>query len=295
MRGEGIHLVTGAFTFQIKASVPHLIDDVADMYADYPVDDPPGIDDARLRFAAPSLLRRYFAPTAMSWVDGNPLFEAVPTHRAFALFETSLNWSIAFSDVTPMFLHAAVLERAGRALILPAPSGSGKSTLAAALAWRGWRLLSDEMAIFAFEVGRLRANPRPVSLKNTAIDVIRGFEPRAHLSRVYRGTPKGDISFMRPPPGAVARAQEQAIPGLVVAPEYRANAKANVVRLKKNEAFDLLSRNAVNYSSMLQTGFDLLTGVVERCGAYRLTYSDLETAIDVIEGLHNESLAPVSL
>lgn len=291
MRREGIHLVTGAFTFQVRTSLPQFVDQFVDMYADYPIDDPPAIDDARLRFAAPSWLRRYFAPSVMSWRDDEPMFGAVPARLALTIFESSLNWSIALSDVTPMFLHAAVLERDGRALVLPAPSASGKSTLCAALAWRGWRLLSDEMAIFSFDDGRLRPNPRPVSLKNRAVDVIRAFEPRAHLSRIYRGTPKGDIGFMRPPPEAVARAQEMAIPGLVVNPKYEEGADANVVRLRKIEAFELLTGNAVNYSSMLQTGFEMVTGIVERCGVYRMTYANLDAAVELIDRLHRDSLS----
>jgi HprK-related kinase A len=191
-----------------------------------------------------------------------------------------------------MFLHAAVLERDGRALILPAPSSSGKSTLCAALAWRGWRLFSDEMAVFSFEDGRLRPNPRPVSLKNNAVDVIAAFEPKAHMSRIYRGTPKGDIGFMRPPPDAVARAQEFAMAGLVVTPKFTEGAAANLVRLDKVEAFRLLTNNAVNYSSMLQAGFEMVTGIVERCGAYQMTYSSLDAAVGMIDRLHRESLSP---
>src|SRR5262249_35178814 len=162
------------------------------MYGDFPIEDPPGIDDVRLRLAAPSLLRRFVARRVASWHGAEQPMGQVPVYRAFTLFESSVNWTIALSDVAPMFLHSAVLERDGQALVMPGASGSGKSTLCTALAWRGWRLFSDESAIFCFETGQLRPNPRPISLKNNAIAVIAGFEPRGHMSRIYRGTPKGD-------------------------------------------------------------------------------------------------------
>jgi len=289
LRGEGVHLVTGAFTTHVRAALPGFAAEFADMYADYPVDDPPGIDDARVRIAAPSLWRKYFAPQAKAWLEGKHIFGPVPADRAFTNFETTLNWSVALSDVAPMFMHAAVLERDGRALIMPAASGSGKSTLCAALAWRGWRLFSDEMAVFGFETGGLRPNPRPVSLKNNAIDVIAGFEPRARMSRIYHGTPKGDIAFMRPPRDAVARARETAPPGVVVTPIYTEGAAASLAPMERVDGFQLLTGNAINYSSMLQVGFDMLAGIVERCGFYRLTYSKLDDAIRLLDRLHTGS------
>jgi HprK-related kinase A len=227
----------------------------------------------------------------MAWIADEPAFGPVSADLAYTIFETALNWSIALSDVAPMFLHAAVLERDGRALILPAPSASGKSTLCAALAWRGWRLFSDEMAIFDFDSGDLRSNPRPVSLKNAAIDVVRAIEPRASISRTYRGTPKGDVAYMRPPPEAVARAQDTASPSLVVTPQYVAGAPTEVVRLHGREAFELLTANSVNYATMLRWGFDRIVGMVERCIVCRMTYSDLDAATEALDRLHREAMA----
>ena len=184
----------------------------------------------------------------------------------------------------------AVASGLAVSLIAAAASANSKARRRP-LAWRGWRLFSDEMAVFSFEDGRLRPNPRPVSLKNNAVGVIATFEPKAHMSRIYRGTPKGDIGFMRPPAEAVARAQESAIAGLVVTPKFTDGATTNCVRLDKIEAFKLLTSNAVNYASMLQAGFEMLTGIVERCGAYQMTYSSLDAAVELIDRLHRESLS----
>ncbi len=45
-----------------------------------------------------------------------------------------------------LVLHAAALERDGRALLVAGPSGSGKTTLTLALLERGFRLLSDDFS-----------------------------------------------------------------------------------------------------------------------------------------------------
>ena len=285
LRGEGLHLNSGAFTTELRIELPHLVDEFAAMYARYPVEDPPEIDDARVRVAAPSRWHRYFQKQANARAE-DILFEPVRADHAFTLMESAMNWAAAASDVSPLVIHSAVLERDGRALILPAPSGSGKSTLAAALGWRGWRLLSDEMAIFCFEDGRVRPNPRPVSLKNKAVDTIAAFEPRARFSRTYRGTHKGNIGYMEPPPGSIEKAQEKAVPGLVVVPTYREGAPLTLTASDRADGFRWLADNSVNYSSMLRTGFEMLTGVVERCGLFLLTYSSLDEAVAAIDRLH---------
>ncbi len=112
------------------------------------------------------------------------------------------------------------------------------------------------------------------------------------MSRVYRGTPKGDIAYMQPPAEAIARAQETAVPGLVVSPELRRRRDRDAwSRSTGPRDFAWLTDNAVNYSSMLQTGFEMLTGIVERCGFYRLTYSNLDEAIGAPRPLHRRPVA----
>ena len=285
---EGLHVVTGAFTFHLRIELPGLVDDFAAMYAYFPVEDPPGIDDAYLRVASPPL-RRYLFPRARVWIDGESPFGTVPARRAYTALESCLNYCIASIPLSMLLVHAAVVERDGRCLIMPAASGSGKSTLCAALCARGWRLFTDETALFSCRDGLVRPSPRPVSLKNESIRIIADFAPESRLSRVFRGTPKGDTAYVQTPADAAARAAEPAEPGLIVRPIYKAGAPTSLRPIEKIHAFSLLTDCAVNYSSLLRAGFDTLVGVVDRCAHYELTYSDLEDAVRVISDLHQET------
>jgi HprK-related kinase A len=258
------------------------------MYASYALDDPPGIYDATVRISAPSALRHHFRPMVRVWANGQPLFEPTPLDRAFTALESSLNWSVAAVEFAPLVIHSAAVERDGCALIMPAPSGSGKSTLSAALALRGWRLLSDEMAVFPFEDERIHPNPRPVSLKNEAIDLIGDFEPSALLTRTYRGTPKGNVAYMRVPGTAISRAHEPAVPRLVIVPNFRKGEPAKLSALDKAEGFHWLVESSVNYASKLRSGFDTIARIVEQCEMFTFTYSDLGEAVAVIDRLHRE-------
>src|SRR5262249_6640689 len=65
---------------------------------------------------------------------------------------------------TGVVLHAAAVERGGRAVVCPGPSGAGKSTFAATLASRGFRYLTDEAVAFEDATGSLRALPKALAI-----------------------------------------------------------------------------------------------------------------------------------
>mgnify|MGYP001610238830 CR=1 FL=1 len=56
-------------------------------------------------------------------------------------------------------LHAAVVSIKGRAIALMGPKGSGKSTLAAALAERGYAVLTDDIAAISEDDGCIKVEP----------------------------------------------------------------------------------------------------------------------------------------
>jgi hypothetical protein len=63
------------------------------------------------------------------------------------LFELDLYQQAAERAAPGWLLHAATLERDGRALVLAGPSGAGKTSLTLALLARGWRLVTEEMTL----------------------------------------------------------------------------------------------------------------------------------------------------
>ena len=63
------------------------------------------------------------------------------------------------------FLHAAALERDGRALLLVAESGGGKSTTTWGLLHHGFRYASDELAPIDLATGRVHGFPHALCLK----------------------------------------------------------------------------------------------------------------------------------
>jgi hypothetical protein len=55
--------------------------------------------------------------------------------------------------------------------------------------------------------------------------------------------------------------------------------------LEKAPAFMLLIENSPQYFTLLETGFETLASLVERCEHYKLAYNDVDDAISLIESL----------
>ncbi len=283
---RSVILRIGCFSISIELQVPgsDLIDEISDLYASYPQEDPDSLPDFAIVLRCPNLARTFFRPQIEAFLDGRTPFRAMAQRLGVPMLESSINWAAARTNRALLF-HAGVVERNGRAVILPGGSGAGKSTLCAALTSRGWRLLTDELAMLRPSDGQLQPHPRPISLKNISIDVIAERVPSAHISKRYEGTMKGTVAFMRAPPEAVQKADETAKPAHVIFSKYEPDARTDFKPLEKAEAFLRLINYSPNYFTMLATGFETLATLVEDCDHYALSYPTLDEAITMIETL----------
>lgn len=280
LRGEsGLALHMGPFVTRIGSRLPAVATAVAKLYADYPLAAPDAFVDFQVSVQRPAGVRHWWKPQVVFGFEGQEPFNPLPGNQGFPLLEWGLNWCVYGMCHQHLILHAAVLERGGRALILPAPSGSGKSTLCAALLFAGWRLLSDELALISPADGSLTPNPRPVSLKNESIDVIGRFAPQVRFGSRVDDTVKGVVAHFSAPADAIALAGRSALPGWVVMPRYAAGQPARLQRVERARAFMHLLENAFNYDMFGGDGFQLLAGVVDRSACYSFEYSSVPEAV----------------
>jgi HprK-related kinase A len=280
-----LRLRTGPVVARIQSRLPALAAGIALLYADHPVEEPGGFADFHVRIAPPRGLRRWLKAQVLFQCDGAPPFHPLPAEQAFPILEWGLNWCVSSHCNQYLIVHAAVLERSGGALLLPGPPGSGKSTCCAGLVSRGWRLLSDELTLIDPASAAVAPLPRPVSLKNASIDIVRRFLPAAVLSPTVRDTLKGSVAHLKPPRDSVRRATEPARPRWIVLPRYEAGAPARLKPLSKGRAFMQLADSAFNYSLHGRRGFELLADLVQGCACYELAYGDLEAALRTCQEL----------
>lgn len=285
LAGPGLDVRTGSFMNRIHSPIARVADSIALLYGDYPLGEPEGFADFHVALRPAAGVRRWYRPQVSFDLDGLVPFEPLPQAHAFPMLEWGLNWCIATRVHAYLTVHAAVVERNGLAAILPAPPGSGKSTLCAALVSRGWRLLSDEMAMFRLDDGMLVPVPRPISLKNRSIDVIRAFDRDAVLSEPIMNTAKGTVAHVKVPADSVARAHETAQPAWIVFPKYEAGAATSLTPIPRARAFMRVAENAFNYSVLGAAGFRTLADAIERCDSFDFRYSSLDEAIAVFAAL----------
>ncbi len=251
------------------------------LYAGYPR---PEVPDYTVRLEAARPWRRWLRP-AVTLAGDFWLPEAAPLPLAQGLLaaEMGMNLQLALGCRRFLLLHAGVVERDGRALVMTGESGSGKSTLAALLSTRGWRLLADEFALVEPATGLIHPFPRPVSLKNASIALLGAALPDSRFGPLLRGTPKGDLRHLIPDAEALARMDEPARPALLLFPRHGfANAERAVAR---SEAFVRLTGASTNYQALGEAGFRALTRLVREVRAAAIDYPDTATALAQVEGL----------
>lgn len=282
-------LRTGPFNFRVRSSIETVAQGLSLLYADYPLAANDDFIDFEVTLQGSGGLRRSWRQQVILSYDGANPFVPLPLDHAFPLLEWAMNWCISTQAHHVLTLHAAVLERGGCAVILPAPPGSGKSTLCAGLASRGWRLLSDELTMLSLTDGLVVPLGRPISLKNESLQVIRQFVPDAVLNAVTHDTSKGSVSHMKIPSAQVARLDESAKPRWVVFPKYVGGAAPELSPRPKADSMLELGRNAFNYTLLGLTGFEVLADVIDACDCYDFRYSRLEDAVTVFDRLATEA------
>ncbi|WP_018993327.1 HprK-related kinase A [Thioalkalivibrio sp. ALgr1] len=285
LTGRGLYLRTGPFTSRIQSPIASVARGIESLYRDFEVADHSSFYDFHCELRAPRSHRRFYRPQVLFLADRRSVFKPLAYHQAYPMFEWGLNWCIANQVPHRLVLHAAALERDGKALVLPAPPGSGKSTLCAALAHHGWRLLTDESVLVDLASSEVSGPARPVSLKNDSIRVIRDACPSAVLSTPIADTLKGAVAHMRPPTDAVRRSHETARPGWIVFPHYQPGASTQLKPRTAGSGFMQLIANAFNYAALGARGFHSAGRLVEQSACFDFSYSRLDEAIEQINRL----------
>ncbi len=168
------------------------------------------------------------------------------------------------------FLHAAVLELAGRAVLLIAESGAGKSTTALALVRHGFGFFSDELAPLELEELRVRPFPRAICLKSRppdpydeGLDLFEGRYFAPTPVHAAQDLPVAALLFVRFEPG----------PG---SPSCEALSPAAAVLRMGGQAMNMLAHD--------DFGMDVLVRLAEHAPALDVRTGDLRATAELLAG-----------
>lgn len=286
LQREGLRIQIGPFVVSLNSSMQRIAENIAFFYADYTLPDSGSFVDFHVRIDRPPGLRRWYRSQAIFHFDQLNPFKPLPADQAFAMFEWGLNWCIATISHQFLIVHAAVVAKEDKALLLPGEPGAGKSTLCAALVSRGWRLLSDEMALINPHNLRITPVPRPIGLKNDSIDIMQRFDAQAVIGTPVADTAKGTVAHMRPPDDSIRRADTDARPVGIVFPLYSTGSATQLEAITRGKALLRIVEQSFNYHILEADAFEALKRLVSVTPVFDLRYSDLNSAISHIDALH---------
>ena len=279
----GLQLQVGPFAIRFRSRLGRVQDYLRSHYGAFPVLETPGVH-LNVEVQAPTLLRSLVRKQAVFLANGVVPFLPAPQEMAPGLVEWGLNWYIGRRVHNWLVIHAAVVERDGRAAVLPAPPGSGKSILCAALAYSGrWRLLSDEFALIDPATAEVIALPRPVALKTGSMDIIRDRYPGSRFGPLLTAADGNTARYVAPPDDAVSRQAERARVEWVVMPSWRAGARLEVEPASRARMLAHLTDSSFNYNLIGADGFQRLAGIVDGALCAKLTYSNLDEALALFD------------
>src|SRR5690606_26525521 len=295
LRGEGLSLDCGLVRVRVRGDVPGFAEPLRTLYAAHPLESSAGFHDVTVRLSVQRRWRERFRPHVQFLLDGDAPFDPLPAATHLRMFEWGLNWCVASRCHRQLLLHAGVVAREGLGVLIPALPGSGKITLTAALAARGYRLLSDEFGALRPRDLRLLPLVRPVSLKNESIAVMRRFAPEAVIGPTFRHTRKDDVAHVAPTALSVAARHDPATPALIVFPQFRRGASPSVEPVDDGIAFIKVSGNSFNYELLGERGFEMLVRLIQCCRCYRVTYGDLDDAVAAVDDLLAQCVQPLAV
>jgi len=163
--------------------------------------------------------------------------------------------------------------------------------LCAALMLRGWRLLSDELALIDLNTVECIPLVRPISLKAHSIEKIRNYSDNAVLTDTIHDTQKGSVAYLKVSDLSLSKVNDVVKLAHVVFPEFSKEIKSTSNQLNlvpKTMAFMKVADQSFNFHILGNTAFHALTRLLDNCNCYDFSYNgNLDAAVSRFNDLAN--------
>jgi hypothetical protein len=183
-----------------------------------------------------------------------------------------------------LHLHAGVVGKDGRLILLPGKSGSGKTLLTARLVASGCEYYSDEVALVERDTDRVRPVPLSLCVKESGIGPLAPHFPGLLDLPAHRRKDGAAVRYLPPPPPrSLPEEGRSGIPAVLVFPVHVDGAPAVLRPLSAAEAFGRLLDECVAIPRALSVAdATALVGIVAGMRCFTLTSGDPDSAAEAI-------------
>ena len=179
-------------------------------------------------------------------------------------------------------LHAAALVADDRALLVCGRPGAGKTTLSLALEHAGWTLAADDLALLDAS-GMVTGVPFATAVKAGGWKLLSQLRPDLASAPVWRRPDRKRVRYLAPQ-GRVSSSPRRV--RWVVQLRRRPGMAASLAPIAPIEGLACLLKDAAGPDHrMTPAGFEALASLVDGAACYRLSYSRLDEAVDVLRDL----------
>jgi len=180
-------------------------------------------------------------------------------------------------------LHAAVLEKNSKTLILPGISGSGKSTLSSFLMLKDYSLYSDEVAVISTNY-TLSSLALCNTLKEGSWSTIHPLYPQLDALTTHHRFDGQKIKFV--PPKLVKTDSISALGAYIIFPTYAKDSSTLLKPIGIVQAIELLKAAQYHlYNPQDEEVTKSFLNFLVSAKLYTIHYSDLQSAKKAIEGV----------
>lgn len=178
-----------------------------------------------------------------------------------------------------LLLHAAVLSKGNKALLLPGQPAAGKSTLTAALAHTGWTYMSDELAIINPISCKVAPYPMPIGIKSKSVDPLAKLIPDLITKPVHQRADNRKVRYLLPQKTKTSGSLDVRA---IIFPKYSPNAKTQLTKIDPLNTLKQLSTTGSSERSLTENDIKSLITLAQK-PAYNLDINNLNTAIKLIQ------------
>ncbi|MFQ5557043.1 MAG: PqqD family peptide modification chaperone [Acidimicrobiales bacterium] len=176
-----------------------------------------------------------------------------------------------------LVLHAGAVAGDGGAVVLPAPANHGKSTLTVGLVRAGSGYLTDEAAAVSSDL-IVRPFPKAPALDPGSFPVFPDLAPalRRGLAEALAET------AWHPDPTLFGTVADPTPLRAVVFPRWSPGSPTRITGCDHLDCLSRLLGESFDFAAGGQVVFDILTGIVDAVPCYRLVYSELSEAVEIV-------------